>query len=239
MCYHIDMEAQRAPLSPIDRRGSIGPQAYEAIRDAILDLTLAPGCALSEKELSLELGVSRTPIREAFLRLTREGLVVVYAQSGTFVAKIDPVTVAEGRFVREAVECAAVEQAAERAGRADLTKLDRLLDDQREVQEQSSWNAFFELDEQFHKTLIEISGHPLVWKITREMRLHVERLRRLSLPAPETVGRLVAQHAEIVEAVRSGDARAAKEAMRRHLNEASRVVPVLAAQYPDYFTSSE
>lgn len=233
------MEEGRVQLSPIDRRGSIGPQAYEAIRDAILDLTLRPGCALSEKELSLELGVSRTPIREAFLRLTRESLVDVYAQSGTFVSKIDPVQVTEGRFVREAVECAAVEQAAVRVKRSDLKELDRLLDDQREVQEQSSWNAFFELDEQFHKTLIEISGHPLVWKITREMRLHVERLRRLSLPAAETVGRLVAQHAEIVEALREGDAHAARVAMSRHLNEAARVVPVLAEQYPDYFTSSE
>lgn len=222
----------------IDRAAPVGPQVYEVIREAILDLTLPPGSALSEKELSLQVGVSRTPIREAFIRLAREGLVVVYAQTGTFVSKIDPEQVAEGRFVREALECAAVEEAALKAGPADLERLDALLRAQRALPDQSTWNAFFELDEAFHEALITISGHPLVWKVTRELRAHVERLRRLSLPAAKSVHRLVEQHAEIAEAVRARDPAAARAAMSRHLDEAARVVPVLAEQFPDYFTSS-
>ena len=231
------MEAQRAALAPVDRRAPIGLQVYETIRDAILDLTLPPGSALSEKELSAELGISRTPVREAFLRLSREGLVVIYAQAGTFVSKIDPSVVEEGRFVREAVECAAVEKAAARAAEQGIRELDRLLEAQRAVQGDDSWNEFFDLDEQFHRTLIDMAGVPLVWRITQELRLHVERLRRLSLPDRETMGRLVEQHAAIAAAVSTGDPAAARAAMSTHLTEASRVTDQLAAQHPDYFTS--
>lgn len=231
------MEVKRKALAPVDRRGSIGAQTYEGIRDAILDLTLPPGTALSEQELALELGISRTPVREAFLRLSREGLVVIYAQSGTFVSKIDPATVEEGRFVREAVECAAVERAATRAERKDVVELEHLIERQRAVQADASWGEFFELDEQFHKALIALGGYPLVWRITQELRLHVERLRRLSLPDAEAVERLVAQHAEIAAAVAAHDPAAARAAMSNHLGEASRVVDRLAQQYPDYFTS--
>ncbi len=231
------MEVKRKALSPVDRRGAIGLQTYEKIRDAILDLTLPPGSALSEKELALELGISRTPVREAFLRLAREGLVEIYAQSGTFVSKIDPAAVEEGRFVREAVECAAVERAALRARPEDIVRLERVLEDQRAEQADASWSAFFELDERFHQVLIEIGGYPLVWRITQELRLHVERLRRLSLPDADTVGRLVEQHAAVAAAVAAGDGVAARQAMSTHLGEASRVVARLAEQYPDYFTT--
>jgi DNA-binding GntR family transcriptional regulator len=221
----------------INRGAAVGPQVYEAIREAILDLTLAPGSALSEKELSLEIGVSRTPIREAFIRLAREGLVVVYAQTGTFVSKIDPHQVAEGRFVREALERATVAEAAEKVTPADLEQLDGLLRAQRALPAQKTWNAFFELDEAFHKALILASGHPLAWTVSRELRAHVERLRRLSLPAAKSVNTLIDQHEEILEAVRARDPEAAQAAMSRHLSEAARVVPVLASEHPDYFTS--
>jgi DNA-binding GntR family transcriptional regulator len=237
ICYHISMEVKRGVLSPVDRRGAIGVQVYEGIRDAILNLTLPPGSALSEKELAAELGISRTPVREAFLRLAREGLVVIYPQSGTFVSKIDPAAVEEGRFVREAVECAAVERAATRATAENVAELKRQMAAQRAVLGSDSWSTFFELDEQFHRTVIEIAGYPLVWRITQEVRLHVERLRRLSLPDAETVGRLVEQHAAVADAIAAGDGAAARDAMSVHLGEASRVVERLAAQHPDYFTT--
>ena len=79
------MHSERSPepsprsFSQIDRQLPIGPQVYAAVREAILNVRLAPGMVLSEQTLAAELGVSRTPVREAILRLTREGLVVVYA----------------------------------------------------------------------------------------------------------------------------------------------------------------
>jgi DNA-binding GntR family transcriptional regulator len=233
------MAAKPLVFTPvIDRSAPVGPQVYEAIRDAILDLTLEPGQSLSEKEISLLVGVSRTPVREAFIRLAREGLVRVWAQTGTFVSKIDIAQVEEGRFVREALECAAVEDAARKVTDADLDELDRLLNAQRGTQGDSLLRDFFEFDEEFHRTLIAISGHPLIWEISREIRVHVERLRRLSLPAASDLMRLVDQHAGIVEALRARDASRARKEMRRHLGELSRVLPVLAEMHPDFFESA-
>ncbi|WP_349294581.1 GntR family transcriptional regulator [Baekduia alba] len=239
MDYHGSMAAKPLVFTRvIDRSAPVGPQVYEAIRDGILDLTLEPGQSLSEKEISLLVGVSRTPVREAFIRLAREGLVRVWAQTGTFVSKIDIAQVEEGRFVREALECAAIEDAARKVTDADLDELDRLLTAQRGAQGDSLLRDFFEFDEEFHRTLIAISGHPLIWEISREIRVHVGRLRRLSLPAASDLMRLVDQHAGIVEALRARDASRARKEMRRHLGEVSRVLPVLAEMHPDFFESA-
>src|SRR4051812_12196161 len=95
----------------VDRKAALGPQVYDLLRQSILDLTLKPGESVSAKDLALSWNVSRTPVRDALIRLAREGLVVVYAQAGTFVSKIDLDDVEEARFVRMTLECAAIEQA--------------------------------------------------------------------------------------------------------------------------------
>src|ERR671936_1621606 len=90
-------------------------QVYAALRDAIVRAELEPGRRLSENELASWLGVSRTPIREALVRLRDERLVEIVPQLGTFVSRISPQAVADAQFVREALECAAVRAAAARA----------------------------------------------------------------------------------------------------------------------------
>ncbi len=84
-----------ALLGAIDRQSRVAPQAYEILREAIISMRLRPGVALSENEIAKQIGTSRTPVREAFIRLADEGHVVVVPQLGTFVAPIDLAEVVE------------------------------------------------------------------------------------------------------------------------------------------------
>jgi GntR family transcriptional regulator, rspAB operon transcriptional repressor len=230
-------------FSQIDRQLPISPQVYAALREAILNLQLAPGAMLSEQTLAAELGVSRTPVREAILRLTREGLVVVYAQSGTVVSKIDLAQVEEARFVRSALECAAIADAGG-ATEGDVRELQAILARQREFEaskDASAWSQFFALDQELHRKLTQISGHPLVWDVITAARVHMDRVRKLSMPFSEripeitTIAQVIQEHERIVSAVAAGDLRAAQEAMAFHLSGVTRIAVLLASELPDYF----
>jgi DNA-binding GntR family transcriptional regulator len=104
---------EAAALRPA-RRGTIAMQVYGLIRHNIVTARFQPGQRLSEKELAASLKISRTPVREAFGKLEEEGLISILPQHGTFVAPTSPDTVANSRFVREAIECAAIAEAARR-----------------------------------------------------------------------------------------------------------------------------
>ncbi|MEP7276539.1 MAG: GntR family transcriptional regulator, partial [Betaproteobacteria bacterium] len=110
-----------APATP-RRRGASGT-AFAWLRDEILSGRMRPGQALSENELAQRLGLSRTPIREAIIRLESEGLLTVRPQVGTTVAPIDVEAVADVQFLREAIECRTVALAAKRATAADAREL--------------------------------------------------------------------------------------------------------------------
>jgi DNA-binding GntR family transcriptional regulator len=229
------VSARRPQMVAVDRRSPVGTQAYEAIRASILELVLPPGRQLSEKELSLQLGVSRTPVREAFIKLAGQGLVVVYPQAGTFVAKIRRDDVLEAQFVREALECASIRDAVERATDDDVAALRRIVVRQRTVLHDEDIAAFYGLDEQLHRRMIESSGHPMAWAITRQVRVHLDRVRRLSLPMPHQIEELITEHHEIVEALAARDGARAEQALARHLRGTGRIVDVLAERHPDYF----
>jgi DNA-binding GntR family transcriptional regulator len=98
---------------PLGGEGPIGRQVYEGLRQAIITGLLPPGTALSEKDGSEMFGVSRQPVREAFIKLVEAGLLQVLPQRGTRVRKISRRQVEQGRFIREAVEAAVVRLAAE------------------------------------------------------------------------------------------------------------------------------
>src|ERR1700712_4639329 len=113
-----------SPISELARsRGGASEQVYVALHEAIIAATLEPGTRLSENEIAGSLGVSRTPVREAFARLRDEALVVVVPQLGTFVTRISAEAVADAAFVREALECSAVRLATQRATSVEILQL--------------------------------------------------------------------------------------------------------------------
>jgi GntR family transcriptional regulator, rspAB operon transcriptional repressor len=234
----VEAVASSTTLTPIDRRLGVGGQVYEAILQAIVAVELEPGEALSEKELSVRLGVSRTPVREALIRLRGEDLVDIISQVGTFVAKIDVDHVSEAQFIRQALECACVRDLVARADDVDVAELRDILADQRRCQRRDDDRGFYVADDRLHRRMAEMAGHGSVWTTVRRSKVHLDRVRRLTLPLPEVMGHLLEQHEAIVDAVERRDPDGAEAALREHLGEVLRSLASLGERSPRYFVAS-
>src|SRR5690606_1513028 len=135
------------------RQATIGFRVFESLRSAIVQLQLQPGHLLSEADVARQLGVSRQPVREAFIKLAEVGLIEVRPQRGTYVMLISIREVQNARFIREAIEVAVARKAALEASAAKLVDLQRNLEDQRAASAASDHVAFLRHDEAFHQAL--------------------------------------------------------------------------------------
>jgi DNA-binding GntR family transcriptional regulator len=225
------------PLRKLPRGGGLSTrqQAYAALRAAIVSGELEPGTRLSENELAEALGVSRTPVREALLRLREDQLVDVVPQLGTFVTAISVRAVKDAQFLREAVECAAVRLATTRATPEDVARLRDLLRRQEAARDAADFDAWFELDDEFHHVLCDMSGHEIAWSVGRRANGHLDRVRRLSLPVPSYLAEMVDEHRRVVDAVDVGDPDLAEAALRHHLRMVLSGVPRIRAERPELF----
>jgi DNA-binding GntR family transcriptional regulator len=214
-------------------------QAYAILREAIVSLRLAPGHPISENELAAELGVSRTPVREAIIRLAGEGLVEVYPQRGSVVSRISVRDVREAQFIREALERAALPHAVGRLGPATAAALDEILAEQRSAHAAGDVARFLAADEALHRALTEIGGHHRLWTVIGAAQGHLDRVRWLSLPTPDHVGELLDQHAAIVAALAHGDLATADALLTTHLRLVLDGLEALADQHPHLFETGE
>ncbi|WP_342240619.1 GntR family transcriptional regulator [Inquilinus sp. OTU3971] len=220
---------------PLGGEGPIGRQVYEGLRQAIITGLLPPGTALSEKDGSEMFGVSRQPVREAFIKLVEAGLLQVLPQRGTRVRKISRRQVEQGRFIREAVEAAVVRLAAESIDAAGLQRLDRSLAAQHDAARRHDHAGFLALDEGFHRLIIEVIDCLPAWSTIENMKAQMDRVRYLSLPDVSPLEMLIAQHEEIVAGLRAHDPDAAEAAMRRHLREILSSLGPIAERRPELF----
>ncbi len=230
-------QPQEGTARPPHRRALTAASAIcNELRDAIVALELEPGTPLSEKELTERFGVSRTPIREALIRLAEEGLVDIRPQSGTFVSRIPLSAIPEAVIVRQALEGALVEMAALRSDEGGSATLDRAIERQEAFARLDDRAAFHEADEAFHETIAALSGHPGVWRTVRQAKLQIDRCRRLTLPELGRMNQVIGEHRVIADAVRIGDAGAARNAMAAHLQAVLPDARILARSHPAYFT---
>ena len=209
---------------------------YQVLRQSIIQMVLAPGRALSEKEIADTFSVSRQPVREAFIRLSEAGLVEVKPQRGTYVVKISQQAVLEARFVREAIEVAVVKLAAKKGIEPSVLKeLHDLIERQRRCLEPHDYDRFYHLDEAFHRTLSLGVRQQAAWKVIEEVRAQLDRVRYLSVPHSTPLERLVDQHNHIIAAIEARDVKRAEEAMMLHLREVLVSMPDLIRRFPDMF----
>ena len=224
------------------RSSSGGPasrQAYRALRDAIIATELEPGQRLSENELAERLAVSRTPIREALIRLRDDRFVQIVPQLGTFVTRISTAAIEDAQFIRESLECAAVRLAATRAQRTDLAALGGLVRRQAEVVEDGDYERFAVLDDEFHAGLCELAGRPVAWEVAQRVKGHLNRVRRLSLPQPNYLDEMVAEHRLVLDALDRHDPDGAEATLRHHLRMVLSALPAIRLEHPDYFDDDE
>lgn len=208
---------------------------YEALRGQIIGMEIAPGTALQEKQIALACGVSRTPVREAILKLADERLVDIFPQYGTFVSRISRPAVRDAMVIRQALERTAVREAARHAGSGDIARLKAGLAAQSAAHEAGRLADFHKADEDFHQLVAEIAGHPNLWRVVRAEKAQVDRCRILTLPAADRRASVMAEHAGIVAAIAAHDREAAEAAMARHLDRVLPSVDALADAHPDFF----
>ena len=221
---------------PGTRTGTIGNRVFDSLRMAIVQLQLRPGYLLSEAEVAKQLGVSRQPVREAFIKLAEVGLVEVRPQRGTLVLLISRREVKNARFIREAIEVAIVRRACAEATMADIAKLRENVERQKEVVAAADLAGFLRLDEALHQTIAMIVDCEQAWRLLENLKAQMDRVRYLSLPGATPLDTLISQHAAIVDAIADGDADAAEARMREHLSEILKSLPKISAEHAEMFS---
>jgi DNA-binding GntR family transcriptional regulator len=232
---HASTPAPSLLASLADAERSIAPQVLRQLRQAIIQGELPPGTVVSEAEIARRLGVSRQPVREAFIKLQEAGLLSVRPQRGTVVQRISLEAVHGARFVREAVE-AAIARAAAEARSPDLAvRLEALIAEQEAAAGRADAVGFLSLDEAFHRAIAEGVGLAFAWTSLEVIKAQMDRVRFLSFEGATPLPELIRQHRAIAEAIAAGRADAAEAAMRTHLREILASLPRIAAAHPDFF----
>ncbi|WP_152657098.1 GntR family transcriptional regulator [Oceanobacillus sp. CFH 90083] len=216
-------------------KGSTRDFAYNHLKEQIINWDLKPGTKISEKEVSQSLNVSRTPVREAFLQLAQEELLIIIPQRGTIVSKIDLNLVEEGRFVREHIEKAVVREVCTKVNDNQLFQLETNLTMQELCLEKGSHNRLFQLDEEFHQLLFEICNKKRTWNNVRRMNSHFDRLRMLRLAENHDFEVVVGQHREIFKNISERNPDKAESIMEKHMKLVFVELKELKAKNPEYF----
>lgn len=216
-------------------RPSASSLVESELRQAIIAMRLKPGEPLNEKEIAAQFGLSRTPVREAMLRLKDDELIEIFPQSGTFVARIPIAKIPEAVVIRQALEAKAAERAAQRGDPRALEALRATIRDQEEAARSGDPGRFHEADEAFHSTISDAAGFPGIWRLAQTVKAQVDRCRRLTLPVPGRMARVIHEHKRILAAIIEGDAAGAGRALTLHLEAVLPDLEELRRSNPDYF----
>ncbi|MDD2431968.1 MAG: GntR family transcriptional regulator [Firmicutes bacterium] len=206
-------------LGPIqlDNYQPLRELVFEAIREAIIDGTLRPGERLMEVVLAEELGVSRTPVREAIRKLELEKLVIMVPRKGAYVADVTKRDVAEVFEIRRALEGLAAQLASNRVTEEQLEKLERYLVKIADAIDKGDIEQTISIDVAFHDVLYQASGNERLEDMISNLREHIQRYRSTSLAYPGRMKQALIEHRKVVEAIANRDADLAKKLAEQHI----------------------
>lgn len=205
------------PLRPLERAETLTERVYAVIRAAIVDRTLPPGSPIREPVLAKRLGVSRTPVREAVMKLHEVGLVTFLPNGRAVVVTPSEQTLREAYELREALEGMAAGLAAQRIGPEQCAELRRHAQASLDAALQGDELGFRARDSEFHRCVSDAAGNERFASYLANARDLTWALREIESPAPGFSVECGRAHLEIVEAITSGDAARAEAAMREHI----------------------
>lgn len=208
--------------------------AYRVILHNIIQLEFEPGQLVSENELSSALNLSRTPVREALIELSKTGLIDIISQKGSYVSKIDYNIIEESRFMRTILEVAIIKLACEGISDEYLIKLKSNIAEQKLCLENNLKQRLFKLDNQFHKLIFEATGKQWTYNVLTTPMVHFDRLRMLLLKSIKT-NRTVEDHENILYAIERKDKELAELLIKQHLGRDVITKDELINSYPTYF----
>lgn len=190
---------------------------YDYLKDSIITGRLAPEKQLVEREICDQLGVSRTPVREAFRRLSSEGLVDFLPGSGVVVASLTKEKAEQLYELKQALEGMAARLCARRATDEELSAMSDCIARHRSAYEEGVQEAAVDMDARFHELLIAGAHSPMLEQHTRELLLQARRLSQLAVYDADETPNFISQHEDILRAVKLHDPDRAQSAVVRHI----------------------
>ena len=221
-----------ATLSEV-RPQSATDQVFETLYIAIATLDLVPGEKISEADVAKKMGLSRQPVRDAFFRLSELGFLRIRPQRATTISLISERAILDAHFIRTALEVECLRAAVRNATEQDFVALDAIMTQQQAAVAAVDPRAFHLADDQFHRAICTIAGHPLAWNVIKDHKVHLERVRFLSL----TFGAQLAfdDHMAVLDAIRASDVEGAENALRAHLGHILDHIDTIRETNSEYF----
>ena len=212
-------------LKKIRARGPLVDKVHTALKDAIITGRIAPGAWLYEAPLTQALGVSRTPLREAFNRLKSDGLIEVIPHKGAFVVELDAEDIDNLLEAREVIETAFFMRAARSFKREELLKIrqalmrshSQLQDKRGKAARQRALQTYLRVDRDLHDRMIEASGNKYWIKLYYDLRERIELCGHQVSQLPHRFSSIVEEHLTLIEALLEGDPAKGRQCLRTHI----------------------
>lgn len=210
--------------------------AFRTVKDNIINLEIKPGSLIGEQEIATKLNLSRTPVHEAFLELSKSKIVDILPQKGCRVSMIDRELIEEARFLRRNVESALVSEACKLATPADIKEIDDNISLQ-EFYLTTQPDKLLELDNDFHKIIYRICGKMQCYYMVSLMSLHFDRVRNLSLHAVKDL-KIVSDHKTIAEAIKNNKPEIAVAAFNKHMDRFDLDWDIISKEYGEFISDN-
>lgn len=209
-------------MEKLSRPQPLNELAEEAIRTAIIEGQLKFGDHLSEARLSRTLGISKTPVREALLKMKTEGLIETHPKRGTYVFRVRPQDIDALCEVREVLELAAVRLGLARAGAALASNLAAIVANMRKALDADDFRAYQRLDADFHRVIVESAGNPYLDEAYAQISAKIATLRTRVHTMPGVMARSLVTHGKIARLVRVADVDALAALLSDHVRNTGR-----------------
>jgi len=198
--------------------------AYDRLRNSILNGSLKAGEIYNEMKLAKELGISRTPVREALLQLSVQGLVSFLPRRGVLISCFTKRGFEEAFELRKAIERAVMDKIASHLDQLDFSKIDNAINSQKTAAEKGDKMAFLNADRAFHNAFANMAGNQLMVNVMENLRDIIHQMGAEGLTQSGRMDEVLDEHSKVVELLRENRGEEAKKAMAYHLDRSMAIV---------------
>lgn len=217
---------------------SLNEETYEKLKHDIMTFHLEPGDVISAQKIATRFSVSRTPAREAIVKLEKEDLVRILPQSGTYVARINTARAEQEWFVRMSLEVAMVDRFFENVNEETIERMEEYNNRLIHYDDNKESCSRLEIDNAFHQLIYETTGETLAADIIKTQMSHYNRIRYLAELNQSISSKTNDEHRSLIEAARNKDKAAYLDIIQRHIYRIFGEEDNLRNIYPDYFGAS-
>lgn len=224
-------------IQPNFDRRTVADEIFEQLRSEIISLQLKPGTRISEVEFANQFEVSRQPVREAFIRLSKMNLLEIRPQKATLVRKISEREILHARFLRVAVEVEVIRLACKIEGNPFQAAFEENLKAQERALSSGQVLEFHNLDYDFHNLICATAQCEFAFDTIADSKTHVDRLCLISLSTEHGMYEIFQDHQQLYQALQNGDVIEMESLIRRHICRLDDTLANARERHPEYFES--